>query len=197
VFGGRLELVVQYADLLATTAVERGLIGPRETPRLWERHLLNCAVVAPMLPPACSVVDVGAGAGLPGIVLALARPDLRVTLVEPMQRRAVFLEECVAALSLGRSVSVRRTRAEQLHGRLSADAVTARALAPFDRLLTWCWPLVRRGGLLAAYRGANAADELAAGRAALAPDARACVRTFGAGLVDPLTTVLLVQRLPT
>lgn len=192
IFGDRLALAVRYVDLLATAGVERGLIGPREAGRLWDRHVLNCAVTAVLLPPACSVVDVGSGAGLPGIVLALARPDLRLVLVEPMHRRTVFLEECVAALALGDAVSIRRARAEQLHGLLSADAVTARAVAPLHRLLVWCCPLVRPGGALFALRGANVEAELS--REVLPPGTSGSIVRCGEGQVDPTTTVLVVRR---
>lgn len=194
VFGDRLGLAVRYVHLLAGTGAYRGLIGPRETGRLWDRHVLNCAVTAVLFPPACSVVDVGSGAGLPGIVLALARPDLQLTLVEPMQRRTGFLEECVAALALGDAVSVRRARAEQLHGLLAADAVTARALAPLRRLVPWCWPLVRPGGALLALKGANVQAELARDANALPVGTTAAVVQCGQGQVDPLTKVLVVRR---
>lgn len=194
IFGTRLPLVVRYVGLLSGAAVERGLIGPREVSRLWDRHVMNCAAAAVLLPPACSVVDVGSGAGLPGIVLALARPDLRLILVEPMQRRTTFLEECVAALALGDVVTVRRARAEQLHGLLTADAVTARAVAPLHRLLAWCWPLVRPGGRLLALKGSTAAAELARNADSLPPDATTSVVQCGLGQVDPPTTVLVVRR---
>src|SRR5690606_30388531 len=135
-FGDRFSLAVTYAELLATDGVVRGLIGPREGPRIWDRHLLNCAVVAELLPTGASVVDVGSGAGLPGLVLALARPDLSITLVEPMARRTAFLTEAVGLLGVGDRVTVLRGRAEEPSTRqwLSpADAVTARAVASLDR----------------------------------------------------------------
>lgn len=194
VFGSRLPLAVRYVELLAGPGVTRGLIGPREAGRLWSRHVLNCAVLAPLLPPACSVVDVGSGAGLPGIVLALVRADLRVTLVEPMQRRVVFLEESVTALGLAAAVSVRRARVEELHGDLVGEVVTARALAPLGRLVEQCWPLVRAGGLLMAVKGATAQAELVRARAALPVDAAVSIQTCGGGIVEPPATVVLLRR---
>jgi len=186
-------LAVRYTGLLAHDGVDRGLIGPREIDRLWDRHVLNCAMPAELLPPACSVVDVGSGAGLPGIVLALARPDLQMTLVEPMQRRSVFLEECVAALALEAAVSVRRTRAEQLHGVLTADVVTARAVAPLRRLIPLCWPLVRRGGFVLAVKGSQARTELARDRDVLPPGTSGTVVQCGLGRIVPPTTVVLIR----
>ena len=163
----RLELAERYAALLATDGVLRGLIGPREAPRLWDRHLLNCAVLAPLLPAGATLADIGSGAGLPGLVLAIARPDVRVTLVEPLLRRTRFLEEAVAALELGDQVDVVRSRAEDLRGTATFDLVTARAVAPLDRLARWCLPLVSPGGELVAMKGAAAAAEVAEAAAAL------------------------------
>ncbi len=138
----RLPLAERYAELLATEGVVRGLIGPREAPRLWERHLLNCAVLAELLPEGATVCDIGSGAGLPGLVVAIARPDLRVTLVEPLLRRTTFLDEVVDELGLAGSVEVVRGRAEELHGARTFDVVTSRAVAPLERLLAWSMPLV-------------------------------------------------------
>jgi 16S rRNA (guanine527-N7)-methyltransferase len=158
-FGASLPTALRYADLLATDGVVRGLIGPREADRLWERHLLNCAALAPALDHGTEVVDVGSGAGLPGLVLAIARPDVRVTLVEPLERRIGFLGEAVESLGLA-NVTVRRMRAEALEpGR--ADVVTARAVAPLEKLVRWCLPALRPGGRLLAMKGARAAVELA------------------------------------
>jgi len=208
-FGDRLELAVAYAELLATEGVLRGLIGPREAPRLWERHLLNCAVVTELIPIGASVLDVGSGAGLPGIVLAVARPDLTVTLVEPLARRIAFLAEAVTTLGLTGAVTVLRARAEECVGdppvghatRASAggagpvapaDIVTARAVAPLDRLAGWCLPLTVIGGRLLALKGASAADEVAEHRDAVGRlgGATPVVRQCGVGLVDPPTTVV-------
>lgn len=154
-----LPAVERYAALLATLGVERGLIGPREVPRLWDRHLLNCAALAPAVPEGVSVADVGSGAGLPGVVLALARPDLAVTLVEPLLRRTVFLEEVVAELGLT-TVTVVRGRAEALHGVERFDVVTSRAVAPLGRLLGWCMPLVAPSGEMLALKGSSVEDEI-------------------------------------
>ena len=158
---GRLELAVRYAELLATEGVVRGLIGPREGSRLWDRHLINCAVLGELVPRGSSVCDVGSGAGLPGLVLAIARPDLSVTLVEPLLRRTTFLQEVVADLELT-GVEVHRARAEALHGERTFDVVTSRAVAPLDRLLAWSMPLVAPTGILVAMKGASAAEEVAA-----------------------------------
>ena len=153
----------RYAELLTSAGVERGLLGPREASRVWERHLLNCAVIGELLPRAARVVDVGSGAGLPGIPLACARPDLRIDLVEPLARRVTFLEEAVAALALAPRVSVVRGRAEEsaVVRRVAPVAwVTARAVAPLDRLAAWCLPLLQPGGRLLALKGRHAAQEL-------------------------------------
>lgn len=168
VFGDRLDLAVRYAHHLATSGVERGLVGPREVPRLWERHILNCAAVAGLLEPGARVADVGSGAGLPGLVLAIVRPDVEVTLVEPLLRRVTWLEEVVDDLGLS-NVTVVRTRAEELHrAGPTFEVVTARAVAALDRLAGWCLPLVEPGGRLLALKGAAAADEVEDARPVLA-----------------------------
>jgi len=181
----------RYARLLAGPAVARGLIGPREVPRLWERHLLNSAAVAELVPHPCSLVDLGSGAGLPGIVLALLLPDVAVTLLEPMLRRVTFLEECVHALGL-QNAHVRRGRAEELAGQLSADVVTARAVAPLDRLAALALGLVRPGGTVLAIKGANARQEVAAARRSLSKLRLRSVDVVraGGGKVDPAATVV-------
>ena len=166
VFGAALPLLERYAALLAGAGVERGLLGPREAPRLWDRHLLNCAGLAELLPEGAVVADVGSGTGLPGVVLACLRPDLTVVLVEPLLRRATFLEEAVAGLGL-RTAVVRRARAEELAGRQVVDVVVARAVAPLDRLAGWCLPLLTPGGRLLALKGERADSELATSRPAL------------------------------
>lgn len=202
VFGDRLPLAAAYADFLATEGVLRGLIGPREAPRIWERHLLNCAVVAELIPAGQVVLDVGSGAGLPGVVLAIARPDLTVGLIEPLARRSEFLHEVVAALGLTGSVTVRRARAEELAsddfvvGDRPADVVTARAVAPLDRLAGWCLPLARVGGRLLALKGASAAQEVAEhqDRVRRLGGGVPVVRQCGVGLLEPPTTVVEVVR---
>jgi len=163
VFGGRLPLAEAYARLLAGPGVERGLVGPREPGRIWNRHLLNCAALTPLLPSGARVVDVGSGAGLPGVVLALRRPDLHVDLVESLRRRTDFLGEVVEELGLGERVRVVRGRVEDpdvVAAVGGAEWVTARAVAPLDRLVAWCLPLLRPGGSLLALKGERAADEL-------------------------------------
>ena len=158
----------EFAGLLADDGVVRGLIGPREVPRLWERHLLNCAALAAAVGRDRTVADVGSGAGLPGLALAIVRPDLRISLVEPLLRRTTFLTEAVAALGLAPRVEVVRARAEELHGARQFDVVTSRAVAPVERLLSWCAPLVVAGGEVVAMKGSSAEDEIAAAGAALA-----------------------------
>lgn len=158
VFGDAAGVAVRYVELLATTGVEWGLIGPRETDRLWERHVFNSAAVADLIPDRAHVVDVGSGAGLPGIPLALRRPDLRVTLLEPLLRRATFLTQAVEALGLADRVEVVRVRAED--HRTSYDTVLSRALAPLPRLLGWCLPLMTRGGAVLALKGRSAQQEV-------------------------------------
>lgn len=162
----RLAVMSAYANLLATDGVVRGLIGPREAPRLWDRHLLNCAVLGDVVPTAAMVCDIGSGAGLPGLVLAISRPDLRVTLVEPLLRRTTFLEEAVEQLALA-NVEVVRGRADDLHGHRTFDVVTSRAVAPLERLLAWSMPLVAPEGALVAMKGSNAGEEIEAARAVL------------------------------
>lgn len=190
VFGPALGAAREYAALLAGAGVERGLLGPREVPRLWERHLLNCAVVAALVPPGARVVDVGSGAGLPGVPLALARPDVEVVLVEPLLRRATFLQEVVTALRLDR-VTVVRDRAESAPVE-RADVVTARAVAPLERLAGWCLPLVAPGGALLALKGERAEEELASARVSLTAYGAVSwtVEVVGAEAVDPPTRVV-------
>lgn len=191
VFGPAFDAANEYARLLATEGTVRGLIGPREVSRLWERHLLNSAAIASLVPAGARVVDVGSGAGLPGIPLALARPELTVALLEPLARRVAFLTECVERLGLER-VTVVRGRAEETPIRRQlggADVVTARAVAPLDRLAGWCLPLLRAGGLLLALKGTTAADELA-GSGSLPGAADARVTQAG----DPPATVIVVTR---
>ena len=193
VFGATLGVAWQFAELLATEGVTRGLIGPRETARLWDRHLLNCAVVAELLPETGQLVDIGSGAGLPGIVLAILRPQLDVVLLESMLRRVAFLQECVDSLRI-ENASVVRGRAEEYSGKVRADVVTARAVAPLDRLTNWAAGLLRPGGEVLAIKGESAEEELAAARPVLS---RLGVRSteilhVGHDKVIPATTVVRV-----
>jgi len=156
IFGDRATLILQYHDMLATRGVEWGLLGPREASRLWSRHILNCVAVRSLIPSDATVLDVGSGAGLPGIPLALARPDLRVTLLDSLLRRVNFLELTVAELSLSNRVDVVRARAEEMTERY--DVVLSRAVAPLGRFIDWCEPLMVRR--LVAIKGESAETEL-------------------------------------
>ena len=193
-FGDALPQAERYAELLATDGVTRGLIGPRETARLWDRHLVNCAVVAELVPDRGELVDIGSGAGLPGIVLAMLRPALQVVLLEPLLRRSVFLEECVRELDLP-NVTVIRSRAEEkAAAAIRADVATARAVAPLEKLVGWAAGLLRPGGELIAIKGQSAADELEAAKPVLA---RLGVRSAevlqaGNGRVVSATTIVRV-----
>lgn len=196
VFSDALPQVAAYADLLATEGILRGLIGPREVPRLWERHLLNCAVVTDLVEEGASVCDIGSGAGLPGLVMALRRPDLQVTLVEPLLRRTTFLDEVVAGLGL-ENVEVRRGRAEELHGSRTFDVVTSRAVAPLDRLARWSLPLVRSGGSFLAMKGSSADSEIAAASTVMTRERGEVVGIVELGadfLEHPVRVVKVVKR---
>ena len=193
VFGDRVALAERFTCILADSGVSHGLVGPREVPRLWERHVLNCAVVHPALPMAADVIDVGSGAGLPGLALAIARPDVRMHLVEPMLRRTNWLLRAVEELGLG-NVEVHRGRAEQFWDQLSAPVVTARAVARLGELARWSLPLLQPGGSMLALKGSSAQEELDADRALLrrlgaVSDA---VETYGADVVSPATIVVRV-----
>jgi 16S rRNA (guanine527-N7)-methyltransferase len=191
VFGEHLAQAERYAALLADTGVTHGLIGPREVPILWERHLLNCAVAQEAFPEGAEVVDVGSGAGLPGLVLAMVRPDLTVHLVEPMLRRTRWLASSIEILGLQNCV-VHRGRAEELRGGLLAPYATARAVARIDKLARWTFPLLKAGGTLVALKGAQAADELASEEAALRRlgMVSSAVRTYGAEVLEVPTVTL-------
>ncbi len=158
-WGFAVPVLKQYEGILGTIGLERGLIGPREVDRLWDRHIVNSAVLEVCVPIGVRVIDVGSGAGLPGIPLALIRPDLHITLLEPLLRRSVFLEETVRELGLTERVTVVRGRAED-NLVLPAEIVTARAVASLDKLISWCWPLVKPGGALVALKGERAQDEV-------------------------------------
>lgn len=193
VFGEHLDQARRFVAHLATTGVGRGLLGPREVPRLWERHVLNCAVVEQLIPPDRRVVDVGSGAGLPGIAVAILRPDLRMTLLEPLLRRVEWLQEVIDDLGLAQ-VSVTRGRAEEYVGTISADVVVVRAVAPLAVLAGWCLPLLRPGGELLAVKGRRAAEELGKSEEALrrAGGVRWDLLRVGEGLLEEPTTVVRV-----
>lgn len=191
----------RYAELLIGPGTERGLIGPREAPRIWDRHILNCAAPADpalgLIPPNARVADIGSGAGLPGIVWALARPDISMVLIESLLRRVSFLTECVHELGLHERVQVVRVRAEDAGERAGGvDVVTARAVAPLGTIARWSAPLLRAGGTLVALKGESAADEVTRD----ADEIRASgltnptVQLVGAGIVDPATTVVTALR---
>lgn len=197
VFGDRLPSAVRYVEHLAGSGVERGLIGPRENGRLWDRHVLNCAVLGELVPEGAKVVDVGSGAGLPGIPLALARPDLRIVLVEPLARRVDWLDEVIE--DLGLSIAVERGRAEEsavLRRWEGADVVTARAVGPLARLTGLCLPLVRPGGSMLVLKGASVAEEIDRDRSAVRTlgGGEPRIEECGSGVVDPPTTVVAIER---
>lgn len=193
VFGPTIERAEGFARILVGAAVERGLLGPREVDRIWDRHLINCAVVAELIPERARVIDIGSGAGLPGIVLGIVRPDIRMTLLEPLLRRTNFLDECVRELGLTH-VDVVRGRAEEYAGKLKADVVTARAVAPLERLANWSLPLLRPGGMMLALKGDRAQAELDEATATLKSHAvrDARVVQVGQSRVNPATTIVRV-----
>jgi 16S rRNA (guanine527-N7)-methyltransferase len=165
VYGSQFSTLNRYIDILRSTGVEWGLLGPHEADRLWDRHILNSAALSGLILAGRKVADVGSGAGLPGIPLALLRPDVRMTLIEPLLRRSNFLTQTVDELGLGERVEVIRSRAED-HSQ-TYDVVVARALAPLDRLIGWCNPLRSPDGMILALKGRSASDEVAAARSQL------------------------------
>jgi 16S rRNA (guanine527-N7)-methyltransferase len=195
VFGDRLSLAEAYRARLAADGIIRGLIGPREADRLWDRHLLNCAVLTDLVPVGARVVDVGSGAGLPGLPMAIRRADLQVDLIEPMQRRTDFLAEVVSLLGLTDSVRVIRGRADDpavLREAGNSAWVVARALAPLDRLARWCLPLLGPGGRLLALKGAGVAAEIDAHREELrrlGAEGIGVRQIGGEWLAEPVTVV--------
>lgn len=198
VFGDRCAVAERYVSMLAGPGALRGLIGPREVDRLWDRHLLNSAVLTELVPRSARVLDVGSGAGLPGIPLALARPDLTVALLDPMAKRVAWLQEVVSELELS-AVRVYRGRVEDARVRADLgewDIVTARAVAPLARLASWCLPLVVPDGRLLAVKGATAGEEVERDRHAVrsAGGAAADIVQCGAAVVQPPTTVVVVRR---
>ncbi|MCP1411619.1 16S rRNA (guanine(527)-N(7))-methyltransferase RsmG [Paenarthrobacter sp. A20] len=159
IFGERLDLAKRYVEHLATSGTERGLIGPREIPRLWSRHVLNCAVIESAIAMDSHVADVGSGAGLPGLCLAIARPDLELTLIEPLERRVIWLQEVVDDLGLD-NVTIMKTRAELAVGMVDADVVTARAVSALSNLAGLTIPLLNGRGEVVAIKGRSAAEEI-------------------------------------
>ncbi|MGL4305046.1 MAG: 16S rRNA (guanine(527)-N(7))-methyltransferase RsmG [Mycobacteriaceae bacterium] len=198
VFGDRLDLAIKYYESLASEGVTRGLIGPKEVPRLWERHLLNCAVIGELIGNGERVVDIGSGAGLPGIPLAIARPDLHISLVEPLLRRTTYLIEFIEKNEL--AVEVIRGRAEetkviqQLGG---ADVVTSRAVAPLDKLAFWSIPLAKLNGKMIAIKGSSAAEEISKHQNSLLRigTGKLEVMQCGVGLLPTPTTVVRGVRI--
>ncbi len=190
-FGKRVELARAFASALAREGEQRGLIGPLEPARLWSRHVLNCAVTAPLFRAGGTAADVGSGAGLPGLVLAIARPDTRFVLIEPMERRVAWLSEQKAALAL-ENVEIIRARAEDLRPVTPFDQVTARAVSAFRKLVPVTAPLVRDGGELVLLKGANAENEVSAAAREIRRfhlhDVR--VEVVGEGVVAEVTRVI-------
>ncbi|WP_165003142.1 16S rRNA (guanine(527)-N(7))-methyltransferase RsmG [Corynebacterium qintianiae] len=194
VFGERLPLAEAYHHSLATVAAERGFIGPKEVDRLWSRHLLNCAVISEAFDEGCSVADIGSGAGLPGIPLAIARPDLHVTLIEPLLKRSTYLGEVVEELGLD-NVTVVRGRAEE-QGRALFDAVTSRAVAPLGKLASWSLPLVKVGGAMIAMKGESVGEELERDARDIkrAKGGEAEIFTVGGTVLEQPTTLIRIRR---
>ncbi|MCG7277947.1 16S rRNA (guanine(527)-N(7))-methyltransferase RsmG [Corynebacterium imitans] len=194
IFGDRVELAQAYHDSLATVAAERGFIGPKEVDRLWERHILNCAVAAEAFDEGASVADVGSGAGLPGIPLAIARPDLQLTLIEPLLKRSTYLKEVKEQLGLDNVTVVRGRAEEQKRGQF--DAVTSRAVAPLGKLAGWSLPLVRHGGAMVAMKGASVSEELERDEAQIrkAGGVDAEIFQVGEGLLAQPTTLIRIVR---
>ena len=193
-FGDRQDLAVAYHESLATDATPRGFIGPREKPRLWDRHIYNCAVIGEAIPEGARVIDIGSGAGLPGIPLAIARPDLQVTLLEPLLKRSNYLAEITEKLGLD-NVTVIRDRAENLGKDAKFDVVTSRAVAPLAKLARWSLPLCKPGGMMLAMKGASASEEIERDKSAIkrAQGERAEIITVGAELEES-TTLIRVHR---
>jgi 16S rRNA (guanine527-N7)-methyltransferase len=192
-FGPKVGLATRYVEMLAETGIDHGLIGPGERPRLWDRHVLNCAVISPAFGPDSTVIDVGSGAGLPGIVLAIMRPDLQILLVERLRRRTIWLQRTLDELALA-NVEVHLGRAESLWKSMYVDHVTARAVARLGTLGAWCLPLLRPGGSLLAIKGENAQAELDADREALVRlgAAELTVESYGAGPDVPSTVLVRI-----
>lgn len=195
IFGDRLPVAVRYAELLVTTGIDHGLLGPREAPKVWDRHIINCAIVESLLPHRTRLLDLGSGAGLPGLALAIARPDLRITLIEPLARRTEWLERAIGELQLSHVV-VQRARAENMGALIQAPVVTARAVAKLEQLVAWSWPLLPEGGRLLALKGQSAHGELQAALPRIAGHgvAHSTVHILGSDILDqPVRVVELVR----
>jgi 16S rRNA (guanine527-N7)-methyltransferase len=184
------ENLTRFAHWLAGAGIERGFLGPREVDRIWDRHIANCAVVEELIPEGSKVFDIGSGAGLPGLVLAIVRPDIKIGLIEPLMRRSEFLKEVVTDLGITNQVTVMRGRAEELKGH-TAPIITARAVAPLAKLLTWSLPLTTKGGQILAMKGSSAATEIAEATDVL-KGRKAEIVLCGQGIVNPQTTVVRV-----
>jgi 16S rRNA (guanine527-N7)-methyltransferase len=191
------DLLKRYHQWLCQAGVERGLVGPREIERMWDRHINNSAVLEELVPRDVSVIDVGSGAGLPGIPLAIVRPDLKITLLEPLSRRVDYLNEVISDLGLTERVVVVRARAEDSSVKhLSADVVTGRAVAALGKLITWCWPLVKPGGQILMIKGQTAVQEIEEAASLLRrKKLSAAVLQAGAGIVEPPTTAIQLVKI--
>lgn len=198
IFGENLEKAIAYHESLASDGSIRGFIGPREVPRLWDRHILNCGVIGEAMAEGISVADIGSGAGLPGIPLAIARPDLNITLIEPLLKRSVYLNEVKEALSLD-NVTVIRGRAEEKAVRKqvgAVDVVTSRAVAPLGKLAIWSLPLVKVGGRMIAMKGSSVEEEIERDAADIRKAGGADVKVFTVGeqLLHEPTTLISIRR---
>jgi 16S rRNA (guanine527-N7)-methyltransferase len=193
IFGGRLDLAKRYVEHLATSGTERGLIGPREVPRLWSRHVLNCAVIESQIAHGSHVADVGSGAGLPGLCLAIARPDLELTLIEPLERRVIWLQEVVDDLGL-ENVTIMRTRAELAVGMVEADVVTARAVSALTNLAGLTIPLLAGKGEVVAIKGRSAGEEIEKATKVIRKlgGTQTSVVVVGEGVLEEPTTVVRI-----
>ncbi|PRB70124.1 16S rRNA (guanine(527)-N(7))-methyltransferase RsmG [Arthrobacter sp. MYb213] len=194
IFGDRLDLAKRYVTHLATSGIERGLLGPREVPRLWSRHVLNCAVIESLMEQDAEVADVGSGAGLPGLCLAIARPDLKLTLIEPLERRCIWLTEVIDDLGLD-NVTVMRGRAEQMVETINARYVTARAVSALSNLAGLTIPLLHGKGDLIAIKGRSAAEEIDKAQKVIRKlgGTKTEVLTVGEDILEEVTTVVRIK----
>lgn len=193
-YGEHLDAAKAYVEHLATSGIERGLIGPREVPRLWDRHVLNCAALAPVLPAGSTVADVGSGAGLPGLALAIARPDVEFLLIEPLERRCIWLQEVIDDLGL-ENVTVLRGRSEQFFDEIDADIVTARAVSALANLVNLTLPLLGGNGSLLALKGRSAGEEIEKAQKNIKKlkGRNARVYTVGDEVLDEPTTIVQID----